>query len=483
MFTRRFSNALLISLIVHLIVLLAFAQQGTIGGIGEGKGRRAEGERKEEKKEKEKVVEVEFGKRFMIREPVAEAVERYALKKLAIAAPVERPVAEALTRAETIEFVPEAIAEAPATALPRGVITTTRPPTFGGGGGLPIAKFVQSMSYVPPTTTAIQYKGPGMVLALARPGMDIRVPAGLPVTRGVSPGIGPGRIPGVGGFGPGLVGRGVGLPSARIARFAPAKVGGEGISIGGLAGEISEAEEFGLSEEPGAIIIGRGKDIKGYFHAVRVRYSFGDFYTDPTALPLWLEWVSRHTKIKAKIVHASLRLSDKDIMKCPFLWISGHQTFSFAEEERRGLRNYLFGGGFIFIDDCEHYFGSPFDVAMRRELVLALGSQLYNSMYKIPPNRQDLLNAYYSFDVPPPGDDVLNVSQGRPMGIIPWVEGLDIDGRLALIYSNKDLGCAMESKQFSAQGENPAVYKFMTNVLIYVLTHSPLTNLQNYIQE
>jgi hypothetical protein len=476
MFTRRFSNALLISLIVHLIVLLAFAQQGTIGGIGEGKGRRAEGERKEEKKEKEKVIEVEFGKRFMLREPVAEAVERYALKKLAIAAPVERPVAEALTRAETIEFVPEAIAEAPA-EIPRGVVTTTRPPTFGGGGGLPIAKFVQSMSYVPPTTTAIQYKGPGMVLALARPGMDIRVPAGLPVTRGVSPGIGPGKIPGVGGFGPGLVGRGVGLPSARIARFAPGKVGGEGINIGGLAGELSEAEAFALSDEPGAIIMGRGKDIKGYFHIMRVRYSFGDFYTDPTCFPNIVDYVTRHTNIKMRIVGNFVRLTDKDLLKNPFLFIAGHQHFAFSEEERRALKNYLYAGGFLYSDDCNWQLGNPYDVCIRAELRAALGA-VYNNLYNIPPGGQELLNAYYTFDLPPAGHD----GAFGPVKY-PFVQAINIpDTRIAVILSNRDHSCVMEDP--SVHGTYyPRTFQWMINCIVYALTTSPLVNMKDYIKD
>jgi hypothetical protein len=383
-----------------------------------------------------------------------------------------------LTRAETIEFVPEAIAEAPATALPRGVITTTRPPTFGGGGGLPIAKFVQSMSYVPPTTTAIQYKGPGMVLALARPGMDIKVPAGLPVTRGVSPGIGPGKIPGVGGFGPGLVGRGVGLPSARIARFAPTKIGGEGINIGGLAGEIGEAEEFGLSDEPGAIIMGRGRDIKGYLHIQRVRYSFGDFYTDPSAVPNLMDWISRHTKIRCKIVGGFVRLTDRELLKNPILLVTGHQAFEFSEEERKGLRNYLFNGGFLFVDDCGFLIGGPFDVSMRREIRLSLGAQLYNSMYRIPPGGQEILHAYFDFEGVPPGDEV-------PDRLYPWVEAIDLNNRTILIYSNKDLFCVLEEGYVGHGHENPQhlhpdVAKFMTNVIVYVLKTSPLVNSRDY---
>jgi hypothetical protein len=322
-----------------------------------------------------------------------------------------------------------------------------------------------------------------MVLALARPGMDIRVPAGLPVTRGVSPGIGPGKIPGVGGFGPGLVGRGVGLPSARIARFAPGKVGGEGINIGGLAGELSEAEQFGLSDEPGGIIMGRGKDIKGYFHVMKVRYSFGDFYTDPTSLPNLMDWITRHTKIRCKIVGNYVLLTDKNLLKNPFLWITGHQHFSFSEEERRALRNYLFSGGFVFIDDCNHTYPyqNPFDVCMRGELQKALGAT-YNKLYNIPPGGQELLHAYYDFDRPPCPE----WGDGGVLHHPDYLQAIDIpDGRIALLYSNLDYGCAFEPPGTHGLPCDywPPAFKFATNVVVYVLTHSPLVNAKDYIKD
>jgi hypothetical protein len=210
-----------------------------------------------------------------------------------------------------------------------------------------------------------------------------------------------------------------------------------------------------------------------------VRYSFGDFYTDPTSLPNLVDWITRNTKIRARIVGHFLRLTDKDILKNPFLWITGHQHFSFCEEERRALRNYLFSGGFAFIDDCNWQIGNPFDVCMRAELRASLGAQVYNSLYKVPPGNKNfdkLLHIYYDFDQTPSGWDNYG---GRPYN---FVEAIDINDKVSVIYSNRDYGCGIEDP--SVHGTYwPVVLKFITNCVIYQLTYSPLVNSKDYIRE
>jgi len=209
-----------------------------------------------------------------------------------------------------------------------------------------------------------------------------------------------------------------------------------------------------------------------------VRYSFGDFYTDPSAVPNLMDWISRHTKIRCKIVGGFVRLTDRELLKNPILLVTGHQAFEFSEEERKGLRNYLFNGGFLFVDDCGFLIGGPFDVSMRREIRLSLGAQLYNSMYRIPPGGQEILHAYFDFEGVPVGDEA-------PDRVYPWVEAIDLNNRTILIYSNKDLFCVLEEGYVGHGHENPQhlhpdVAKFMTNVIVYVLKTSPLVNSRDY---
>jgi hypothetical protein len=474
--SARMCNALLISVILHSLAILSISQgwQGfTV------KEREIKPKKVVEKKSEGKLIEFEVGSRYMPSFAVSSAPERYTFVRGVLPEPSRNP--EPLERKPMIgiEEISTAIPGLPGPipggsgGVPTSSMISYGPLDLGGGGGLPIAKFANTAVYVPPTTTAVRYSGPGMSLAPAGPGMNLRAPAGTPVSRGTGPGVGPGKIIGI-GAGIGLGGPGGG-GVVRKAGFGIGRIAvGEGIKIGGLAGEISEAEAFMLSEEPGAIVQGRGRDVRVYLNFGRGWLPKVDPHGNAAAFNM-VQWFNMRSRIRAKIVGGFIRFTDKEIFKYPFIWWCAERIpFELSDAECRGLREYLERGGFIFIDSGDdtfpNYGTGAFSTSVRNVLQRALGAELLKS-YRIP-NDDPLYHCYYDFDGPPRGEYQYG-----------FLEAIDINGRRAIIISENDYAECMLGPNNGHYPESPIVYKFMTNVIIYVLKNSPLANLKDYIDE
>jgi hypothetical protein len=85
------------------------------------------------------------------------------------------------------------------------------------------------------------------------------------------------------------------------------------------------------------------------------------------------------------------------------------------------------------------------------------------------PNSNAIYNSFFKFPEGPPatgfelngwGDDLVH----------DYLKGIEIDGRLGVLYSNKDYGCEWDydwhNKRFLAEDNA----KFAVNVVIYALT-------------
>ena len=140
------------------------------------------------------------------------------------------------------------------------------------------------------------------------------------------------------------------------------------------------------------------------------------------------EW--SHGKIIGEVVPEPLDIGGPDLMdkKPPFVFFTGHKDFKLTDQEIENLRNYLQVGGAIWGDNALAGRGSRFDVAFRRE------------MKRVVPD------ADKNFE-PVPMDHEMFVKQGwYPISKLPTgmnfyaepIEHLDIDGKLAILYTPND---------------------------------------------
>jgi hypothetical protein len=132
------------------------------------------------------------------------------------------------------------------------------------------------------------------------------------------------------------------------------------------------------------------------------------------------------------------------------------------------LRRYLRNGGFMFVDDCNHDVDGTFAKTFESEIKAVL-DRPEEALRKLP-NQHPLYRAFFKFtDGPPPTSHELN---GWGDDIVhDYLKAIEIDGRIGVLYSNKDYGCEWNydwtNKRFATKDNT----RFGVNIIVYALTH------------
>ena len=191
---------------------------------------------------------------------------------------------------------------------------------------------------------------------------------------------------------------------------------------------------------------------------VRVRYSGGDWYNDPDIIPNFARAINKKTELKIPEKEIILSLSDPEIYSYPFLFITGHGKIEFSKSELQNLKNYLWNGGFIYVDDDygmdKHFRGELRKAFPKHALIqIPIDHEIYNVFYELPEGLPKIHEHY----------------KGAPKGY-----GLFLNGRLALFYtynSNISDGWASPSVYKDPETLREKALKMGINIYIYAMTH------------
>jgi hypothetical protein len=145
--------------------------------------------------------------------------------------------------------------------------------------------------------------------------------------------------------------------------------------------------------------------------------------------------LSQHTAARTAIETRGLALTDPKLFDFPVVHMTGTHGFELTDAEAAALRQYLQAGGFLFADACAG--ARAFDAAFRAAL-----AQVFPDRKLAPlPANHPVYRACHTIEkvayLPP----VLRESPGLDR---PTLEGIEVDGRTAVIYSPLDIGCALE---------------------------------------
>jgi hypothetical protein len=177
-------------------------------------------------------------------------------------------------------------------------------------------------------------------------------------------------------------------------------------------------------------------------------------------------------QLRTRVGTELVTISDPNLFRYHLAFMHGRQDFRLTPAERTRLREYLERGGTLLADSiC----ASPgFATAFRRELAAALPGK---TLAGIPANDPLFTSAFGGFDIrrvtlrEPQSVDPTQPVAARNREIEPRLEGIQIDGRWAVIFSEYDISCALESHQaIGCRGytrEDAA--RIGLNVLIYSL--------------
>lgn len=254
--------------------------------------------------------------------------------------------------------------------------------------------------------------------------------------------------------------------------------------------------------EPGGRVIGRGKDIRGVLRFTRVRHSLSDWWTNPSALNSLAKWLNERTKIKTdlNVAGGTPKLTDANLMKTPLIFMTGHDPAlvraknlmgsqygggkldsKLSETEIVALRKYLVEkGGFLIFDDCG--VNAPAQ-AMTRIFLAQMRRAMPEYHIERIPNNHEIYHNFHTIGGPPIGFDIY--WWGEHPVKRNFLEGISVGGKLSVLISRRDYLCAMRTVSVPgfAPHYTPAVYRFLTNVAIYALTHGGISDYSGYIPE
>lgn len=190
------------------------------------------------------------------------------------------------------------------------------------------------------------------------------------------------------------------------------------------------------------------KTSRGVIEIAKLRHG-GGCNDAPGALLNLLRTASQgDLKLQVRAAPELINIADPGLFRYHMVFMHGRQDFRLTDAERTQLREYLERGGTLLTDAiCA---SKPFAAALRREIAAALPN---HALKRIPADDPLFTTAYGGFDIRQVAlRDPQAAGEGQPVAarvrqVEPQLEGIEIDGRWAIIFSPFDISCALESHQ------------------------------------
>ncbi len=214
-----------------------------------------------------------------------------------------------------------------------------------------------------------------------------------------------------------------------------------------------------------------GKSPRGALVVAKLAHGGGDDDA-PSALNNLLAVMDQQLQMRVDYEKRKVALTDDKLFAFPVLFAHGRRGFSFSPAERKTLKEYLERGGFLLADSiCA---SKEFADSLRAEL-----KKIYPdaSFARIPPSHEMFTEELGGFrlqtvtlrdpQIREDGDPL----KAKPAQTTPLLEGLEVNGRIAVILSPYDLSCALEKGvSLECKGYLPAdAARIGANVLLYAL--------------
>ncbi len=176
-----------------------------------------------------------------------------------------------------------------------------------------------------------------------------------------------------------------------------------------------------------------------------------------------LAWeLERRTSLVTVAEPLEVRATAPDLFRTPFLLLSGDRAFSPPPDaDVVRLRRFLTFGGFLLVDSAEGRAGGGFDDSVRK----LLGRLLPGDLPARVPQDHVLWKSFY----------ILRAPAGR-IAAAPYVEGVERDRRLAVVYTQNDLGGALARDGYGrwehdvipgGEAQREQAFRFAVNVVMY----------------
>ncbi len=210
---------------------------------------------------------------------------------------------------------------------------------------------------------------------------------------------------------------------------------------------------------------------RGKLYAARLLHP-GGCNAAPGALANLLQTAAEQLRLRVNTEPRELALTDPKLFRYHMVFMQGRHSFRLTPAERTQLKLYLERGGMLFADAiCS---SREFTESFQREMATIFPD---HALRRIPPS-DPLFTTEYG------GDDLAQVERRQPQraqdgGPLrsqvrqgePYLEGIQLEDRYAVIYSPYDISCALEKHEsLECEGyTRKDAARISLNVLLYSL--------------
>lgn len=179
---------------------------------------------------------------------------------------------------------------------------------------------------------------------------------------------------------------------------------------------------------------------------------YGGNHTSRCFSDEFLSAVQKETTIATERRFKSVKLTSEELFKYPFAMMTGESEFYFTTNERKNLKKYLASGGFLLASaGCSN---KDWDRSFRREMRTMFGKKQLKKIKMDHPifrtvHRIEKLKLHH------PGD-------------VPRLEGIEIGGKIVVIYSPHGLNDTSHTEGCCCCGGNEIENSLEVNVNIFV---------------
>jgi len=229
------------------------------------------------------------------------------------------------------------------------------------------------------------------------------------------------------------------------------------------------------------------KEVTGFFTINPIRYSSHQerdwdgnpgWNSEPEALNNLIHRMRSFTNIEMDI-GKRITFDDKALLKAPLIFFFGEASFDMSEAEVQNISKWLRAGGFLIIDNSSADPRGAFARSAKMYIKKALG---VDAQFVILPAKHPLYHCFFDFNTPPPGaDQYTSLRSGIEM--VPFLEGVFLDGRLAVLYSDKGYGVVWDhGTAWGTEGQRGQIlsggagvdvtrqYQMGINMIVFALT-------------
>lgn len=213
---------------------------------------------------------------------------------------------------------------------------------------------------------------------------------------------------------------------------------------------------------PLLILSGSFQPAEKYRVAVLKYSGGGDWYSNPTSLPNLVAFCNKNLQTQIETETDVVEPGSSDIFNYPFIHMTGHGNVVFNANEADNLRNYLYAGGFLHIDD-----NYGMDAYIRPELSKLFPGQ---ELIELPPSHP-IFHQTYEFKT---GLPKIHEHDDKPAQAFAIYH----EGRMIVLYTYQcDLGDGWENPQVhgDSKEKHETALKMGANIIEFVFMKGALT--------